>query len=86
MPYQRNLGNREPVDKEKSNDMICHNYSRGNGYCKYGTNCNFKHEGPKGGKRKVPVAPIVTQGSAKRAKKKKGVAYSEGRVSGQQQR
>ena len=71
-PYQRNLGDRKPADGEKANDGICHNYSRGNGYCKYGTNCNFKHEGPKGGKRKAePSSSIVAAGSSKRAKKNK---------------
>ncbi len=28
---------------------ICFNFSRGNGYCKYGDACKFKHEGPNGG-------------------------------------
>jgi hypothetical protein len=50
--YQRNLGDRKPVGDALVNDGICHNWSRGNGYCKYGQNCNFKHEGSKGGKRK----------------------------------
>jgi hypothetical protein len=54
---QRNV---KPEDVEKG---ICfNNFSRGNGYCKYGDACKFKHEGPKGdgggGKRKAAlIAP-----------------------------
>ena len=70
-PYQRNLGNRAPVEGSKPNDGICHNYSRGNGYCKYGPNCNFKHEGPIGGKRKEPAKSFVARGAAKKPKKRK---------------
>ncbi len=35
--YQRNLGDRKPAGDgvEKKSD-ICHNWARGNGYCKYG--------------------------------------------------
>jgi hypothetical protein len=71
--YQRNLGNRLPpkdTDTTAPSDLICHNYSRGNGYCKYGPNCNFKHEGPKGGKRKDPFASLLTAGTSKKARKK----------------
>ncbi len=68
--YQRTGWNRyesSPLGKEKG---ICHNYSRGTGFCKYGANCKYKHEGPTsiGGKRAGPslmVAPV-----SKKARKK----------------
>jgi hypothetical protein len=51
--YQRDLGDRKPQsDGGGSKSEICHNWSRGNGYCKYGPNCNYKHEGPQGGKKR----------------------------------
>ena len=62
--YQRNLGDRKPIEDKAANDGICHNWSRGNGYCKFGPNCNFKHEGPKGGKRKNPTSTMVTSGQS----------------------
>jgi hypothetical protein len=62
--YQRNLGDRKPIEDQAANDGICHNWSRGNGYCKFGTNCNFKHEGPKGGKRKNPTSSMVASGQS----------------------
>ena len=70
-PYQRNLGDRLPAKGDGANDGICHNWSRGNGYCKYGPSCRFKHEGPKGGvKRKADAAALLTTGGAKKARKK----------------
>jgi hypothetical protein len=64
--YQKNLGNRKSIEERSVNDGICHNWSRRNGYCKFGSNCNFKHEGPKGGGRKNPASSMVASGSAKR--------------------
>jgi len=73
-PYQRNLGTRPPqasMDSSSSSSGICHNWARGNGYCKYGPNCNFKHEGPQGGgKRKDPFTSLLTSGNSKKARKK----------------
>jgi hypothetical protein len=60
--YPRNLGDRKPIEDRVAKDGICHNWSRGNGYCKFGPNCNFKHKGPKGGKRKNPTSSMVTSG------------------------
>jgi hypothetical protein len=62
--------NAKPEDVEKG---ICFNFSRGNGYCKYGDACKFKHEGPKGvggggGRRKAAL--IAPKGIVK--KKEKG--------------
>jgi hypothetical protein len=57
---------------------ICFNYSRGNGYCKFGDSCKFKHEGLKGGSggSKKKAALVVQKGSKKKRpfdrKKKKG--------------
>jgi hypothetical protein len=64
--------NAKPEDVEKG---ICFNWSRGNGYCKYGDACRFKHEGPKGdsggGKRKAAlIAPKSTLKKKDKAKKK----------------
>ena len=68
-PSQRNA---RPDDKDKG---ICFNFSRGNGYCKYGDACRFKHEGPKGGggvggKRKGN--PTLLAANANPQKKPKG--------------
>jgi hypothetical protein len=70
--YQRNLGDRKPAsDTGEAKSDICHNLSRGNGYCKYGPNCNYKHEGPQGGKkRSADAASLLTTGGTKRARKK----------------
>ncbi len=69
---QRNV---KPEDVEK---RICFNFSRGNGYCKYGDACKFKHEGPKGGggggKRKAAlIAPKGIPKKKDKGKKKKAV-------------
>ncbi len=56
---------------------ICFNFSRGNGYCKYGDACKFKHEGPKGGgggggkKKAALIAPKRVPKKKEKAKKKK---------------
>ncbi len=65
--------NAKPDDVEKG---ICFNFSRGNGYCKYGDACKFKHEGPKGGggggKRKAAlIAPKGIVKKKEKGKKKK---------------
>jgi hypothetical protein len=78
---QRNV---KPEDVERG---ICFNFSRGNGYCKYGDACKFKHEGPKGGggggKRKTAlIAPKGTPKKKDKGKKKKAVksCFTEGIV------
>ncbi len=43
--------------KQKGRDRkakpLCHNWSKGNGYCRYAAACNFSHDSPQGdGKRK----------------------------------
>ena len=44
---QRNLGTRKSgADTSK---LPCHNWSRGNGICKYAEACRYSHDGPKGG-------------------------------------
>ncbi len=72
-PYQRNPGARPPQTSMDSSTSsgICHNWARGNGYCKYGPNCNFKHEEPQGGcERKDPFTSLLTSGNSKKARKK----------------
>jgi hypothetical protein len=70
--YQRNLGDRKPAsDTGEAKSDICHNWSRGNGYCKYRPNCNYKHEDPQGGKkRSADAASLLTAGGTKKARKK----------------
>ena len=43
---QRNRGKRKAEDTSK---LPCHNWSRGNGFCKYADACRYSHDGPKGG-------------------------------------
>ncbi len=71
-PYQRNLGDRKPAgDGDEKKEGICHNWSRGNGYCEYGPNCNYRHEGPQGGKkRNADAATLLTSGGTKKSRKK----------------
>ena len=45
---QRNFGLRNA--KVEGPKVPCPNWSRGNGFCKYGPNCRNSHDGPKGGK------------------------------------
>ncbi len=47
--------------------LPCTNYNKGNGYCKFGDNCRFSHEGTKGRKRKY--AALAIKGTAKKQKK-----------------
>jgi hypothetical protein len=61
-------GNRNWKGKGDSGKPPCANWSKGNGYCKWGDNCRFAHDGPKGGKRKAS-ASLATKGSVKKQKK-----------------
>jgi hypothetical protein len=71
-PVQRNLGNR--AQKGNASKMPCPNWSRGNGFCKYGPACRYSHDGPKGGKpqdqkkRKHEVVFLTTK-KGKKARK-----------------
>jgi hypothetical protein len=47
--------------------LPCANHNKGNGYCKFGDNCRFSHDGPKGGKRKH--TSLAVKGTAKKQKK-----------------
>jgi hypothetical protein len=45
--WVRNLGEKNTeVDTSK---LPCHNWSRGNGFCKYAEACRYGNSGPKGG-------------------------------------
>ncbi len=63
------------LGKQKSGDRkakpICHNWSKGNGYCRYAAACNFSHDDPQGGgKRKWKDNPTSLPVKAvKRAQK-----------------
>ena len=61
---KRNM--REDAPKEP-----CPNWSRGNGFCKYGPNCRLSHDGPKGGvKKRKPETVFLTTKKGKKARKK----------------
>jgi hypothetical protein len=49
---QRNLGKRKADDTSK---LPCHNWSRGNGFCKYADASRYNHDGPK----KVVIAVLL---------------------------
>jgi len=51
-PQQRNKGKRDGGDKGAKEKQPCHNWSRGNGFCKYAEACRYSHDGPKGGQGK----------------------------------
>ncbi len=61
--------------KQKGGDRkakpLCHNWSKGNGYCRYAAACNFSHDSPQGGgKRKWKENSTSLPAKAvKRAKK-----------------
>ena len=71
-PVQRNYGNRAPMSG--ANKTPCPNWSRGNGFCKYGPACRYSHDGHKGGgkpqdlKRKSEVVFLTTK-KGKKARK-----------------
>ena len=43
---QRNKAKRDQGGKEK---LPCHNWTRGNGFCKYAEHCRYSHAGPQAG-------------------------------------
>ncbi len=74
--HQRNLGKCGFPQSGQSNLLSktpCPNWSRGNGFCKYGPNCRNSHDGPKGSrpqanKRKNEVVFLATK-KGKKARK-----------------
>jgi hypothetical protein len=59
--------NRTWKDKGDNTKPTCFNFSKGNGYYKWGDNCRFSHDGLKGGKRKA--SSMVTKTTKKNQKK-----------------
>jgi hypothetical protein len=55
---QRNLGKRKADDTSK---LPCHNWSRGNGFCKYAGACRYSHDGPKGGSNQSTTMAVTTK-------------------------
>ncbi len=53
---QRNKGKRDGGKGDSKGKEPCHNWSRGNGFCKYADACRFSHDGPKGDQGKEPHA------------------------------
>ena len=71
---QRNSGKRK---QEKDFSKIpCHNWSRGNGFCKYADACRYSHDGPKGDQDKTAGAK-ATKSSMPMTKKQKKVKYEK---------
>ena len=75
---QRNAGKRDEGKGQSNDKLPCHNWSRGNGFCKYAEACRFSHDGPKGdqtnksqpgGKRKGDAVFLATK-KGKKARKK----------------
>ena len=64
---QRNAGKRK-ADGDLSK-LPCHNWSRGNGFCKYADACRYSHSGPKGGgANKTSLATTEKQPKKKKVK------------------
>ncbi len=49
---QRNKGKRDGGKGDAKAKEPCHNWSRGNGFCKYADACRFSHDEPQGGQGK----------------------------------
>jgi len=73
---QRNKGKRDSSGKPLK-DQPCHNWTRGNGFCKFADACRYSHEGPKGDpnlkggpgqKRKIDAVFMATK-KGKKARK-----------------
>jgi hypothetical protein len=65
---QRNLGKRK--SEADTSTLPCHNWSRGNGFCKYADACRYSHDGPKGGGT-TSTTMAVTNKRIKQEKNKK---------------
>ena len=63
---QRNLGKRK--SEADTSTLPCHNWSRGNGFCKYANACRYSHDGPKGGGT-TSTTMVVTKKKSKQEKK-----------------
>jgi hypothetical protein len=69
---QRNAGKCDDGKSGAKEKEPCHNWSRGNGFCKYAEACRFSHEGPKGGQDKNAANPAKRGGDAVLLATKKG--------------
>ena len=66
-PAQRNLGKRGTLQDQAKTP--CPNWSRGNGFCKYGPNCRYSHDGPKAGNKRKNEVVFLTTKKGKKARK-----------------
>jgi hypothetical protein len=71
---QRNLGKRKADDTSK---LPCHNWSRGNGFCKYADACRYSHDGPKGGSNQSTTMAVTTKKIKKEKKNKPSLVITE---------
>jgi hypothetical protein len=62
---QRISGKRKDYDTSK---LPCHNWSRGNGFCKYADACRYSHDGPKGGSNQSTTMAVTTKKTNKEKK------------------
>ena len=69
---QRNAGKRDDGKSGAKGKEPCHNWSRGNGFCKYAEACRFSHDGPKGGGEKGAENMAKRKGDAVFLATKKG--------------
>jgi hypothetical protein len=71
---QRILGKRKVDDTSK---LPCHNWSRGNGFCKYADACRYSHDGPKGGSNQSTTMAVTTKKINKEKKNKPSLVITE---------
>jgi hypothetical protein len=69
---QRNQGKRDDGKGGAKGKEPCHNWSRGNGFCKYAEACRFSHDGPQGGQDKSRAPAAKRSGDAVFLATKKG--------------
>ena len=67
-PSQRNQGKRGHTQESQAKTP-CPNWSRGNGFCKYGPNCRYSHDGPKAGNKRKNEVVFLTTKKGKKARK-----------------
>ena len=61
----------------KTPTLPCHNWSRGNGFCKYADACRYSHDGPKGGSNQSTTMAVTTKKIKKEKKNKPSLVITE---------
>ena len=78
---QRISGKRKVDDTSK---LPCHNWSRGNGFCKYADACRYSHDGPKGGSNQSTTMAVTTKKINKEKKNKPSLVITEYESNGEE--